>query len=90
MPINTFGRDVKFDFFARGNRDKDLCPHCGKRGNLVDEGTVYWNDSPQSEDFDYECASCGREWVIRRYRKSGFSKYPHPDYAVIYTPERSS
>jgi len=90
MPINTFGKDVTFKFFGRGERDHSLCPHCGRHGNLIDEGTVFWNDTPQSEDFDYLCASCGGEWVIRRYRKSGFRKYPQPDYAVIYTPGRPS
>jgi hypothetical protein len=89
MPIDTFSRDAKFEFFGRDKYgDRDLCPHCGKHaGNLIDEGSWEWNGRKKASEYEYQCAICKGEWTIRIYSYTGFEKYPGPYGAVIYIPE---
>ena len=85
--MNLFpSRDTHtYDYFGGTiERDHDLCPHCGKRGNVIDKGDIVWNERPVAHDTDYICATCGKPWTIRRFIPKPFDKYPGPPYACIY------
>lgn len=89
--ISGFETDARFEFFGTNtHRDHDICPHCGKSGNMVDEADVFWNDRLKARDDVYECAACRGEWIIRRYIQTGFEKHPHAPYACIYIPLETS
>lgn len=83
--ISGFETGLTFDYFGKKkHRDHDLCPHCGGSGNKVDEGVLLHNERPTATDYDYVCANCGGEWLIRVFRYTGYEKYPGPHSAVIY------
>jgi hypothetical protein len=88
MAVDSFGKDARFEFFGPTEpRDHALCPHCGKQGNKIDEGTIAWGDNaPSCKDSDYVCSVCSGEWIIRIYKYTGFEKHSGPHSAAIYIP----
>jgi hypothetical protein len=83
--ISGFERGLTFDYFGKKiKRRHDLCPHCKGRGSQTDEGALLHNERPVAMDYEYVCATCGVEWLIRVFRYTGYEKYPGPHSAVIY------